>query len=40
MLVYPATCSGELLNACFPAKPETDTPVFAWHRSGRLYYRY
>jgi len=40
VLVYPASGSGELLKACFAAKPQRDTLIFARHRSGRLYYWY
>ena len=40
VLVYPASGSAQLLKACFAAKPQRDTLIFARHRSGQLYYWY
>ena len=40
VLIYPASGSAQLLRACFAAKPERDTLIFARHRSGQLYYWY
>lgn len=40
VLVYPATGSGDVLTACFPAKPEKDAIVFVRHQSGPVYYWY
>jgi hypothetical protein len=40
VLVYPASGSGDLLRACFAARPEKDTLIFARHRRGPLYYWY
>jgi hypothetical protein len=40
VLVYPATGSGTVLQACFPPKPDKDAIVFVRHRSGPIYYWY
>ena len=40
IVVYPATGSGDLLRACFAKEKDTDTIIFARHRSGPVYYWY
>jgi len=40
VMVYPATGSGSMLKACFPAKQDKDTVIFVRHRSGPIYYWY
>ncbi len=40
VIVYPATGSGGMLRACFPAKPNRDAVIFVRHRSGPAYYWY
>ncbi len=40
VVVFPASGSGQLLRACFAAKADRDTLIFARHRSGPLYYWY
>jgi L-fucose isomerase-like protein len=40
IVVYPATGSGDLLRACFAREKDTDTIIFARHRSGPVYYWY
>jgi len=40
VMMYPATGSGSMLKACFPAKQDKDTVIFVRHRSGPIYYWY
>jgi len=40
VLLFAASGGGDLLRACFAAKPDKDTIVFVRHRSGPVYYWY
>jgi len=40
IILYPATGSGSMFKACFPAKTDKDIVIFVRHRSGPIYYWY
>ena len=40
VLVYAASGSGDLLQACFAPKKDRDTVIFVRHRTGTTYYWY